>query len=236
MVRSEEIGVYGSQHFVNTHQELLDRTIAALLMDGIVVSTPDRIIVLDGWSHSQFMEQVTTVALIAALETSWDMPDLRVTPEPDRRALIVGSHTEAVHIAPSALINLSRALAWEGFDVDGIPCGQSVTVEDLAMADLVVVLPVIDYPSTDGDVTVYDEAWNEEEIKALLSYVEQGGLLVLANSAHRILLGLVFDANEDWGDLNALAEPFGVVFGEGGFSSASVQTEREHPLRVLSCN
>jgi hypothetical protein len=51
---SEEIGIYGSQHFVNTHQELLDRTMAALLMDGIIVSTPGPIILLDGWSHSRF--------------------------------------------------------------------------------------------------------------------------------------------------------------------------------------
>jgi hypothetical protein len=300
---SEEIGIYGSHHFVNSYQELLDRTIAALVMDGIIVSTPERILVLDGWSYSQFgdrqlrfpnylaevaashgiafdeiqdyqsimsdngifsgfvtqaglafgseqgdyahspydtaataqglgdlMEDVATVVLIAALETGQDEPDLRVTPEPDRRALIVASHTEVVHMAHCALIDLARALAWEGFDVDGIPYGQPVTAEDLATADLVVVLPVIDYPGTGGDVTVYDEAWSDEEVEALLSYVEQGGLLVLANSAHRILLGLVFDANEDWGDLNALSEPFGVVFEEGVLSSSGVQTEREHPL------
>jgi hypothetical protein len=300
---SEEIGIYGSQHFVNTHQELLDRTMAALLMDGIIVSTPGPILVLDGWSHSRFgnsqlafpnylarmaalrnvtidevedyqsigsdngvfsgfvtqaglafgseqgdyahspydtletarglghlMERVTSVALIAALETGQDKPEIQVTPEPDRRALIVASHTEVVHMAPTALIELDRALAWEGFDVDVIPYRQAVTSKDLANSELVVVLPAIDYPSSSGDLTLYDEAWSDNEIESLVTFVEQGGLLVLTNSAHRILFGMVFDANEDWQDVNALSEPFGVVFEGGTLSSSSARTQRAHPL------
>lgn len=297
---SEEIGIYGSLHFVNTHQELLDRTLAALLLDGIIVSTPEQVLVLDGWSHSRFgdrqlafpnyleqkaasrsitidevedfqgigsdngvfsgfvpqaglafgsergdyahspyddvetaqglgdlMEQVTTVALIAALETGHDRPELRVTPEPDRRALLVASHTEVVHMA---LIDLCRALAWEGFDVDVIPYGQAATSEELANADLVVVLPTIDYPSPDGDLTLYDEAWRDEEIGSLLAYVEGGGLLVLTNSANRILLGMVFEANEDKRDVNALSEHFGIVFEESSMSAARARIQEEHPL------
>jgi hypothetical protein len=300
---SEEVGIYGSQHFVNTHQELLDRTMAALLMDGIIVSTPGSILVLDGWSHSRFgnsqlafpnylaqmaalrditidevedyqsigsdnggfsgfvtqaglafgseqgdyahspydtletaqglgdlMERVATVALIAALETGQDEPELHVTPEPDLRALIVASHTEVAHMNPTMLIELDRALAWEGFDVDVIPYGQAVTPADLANSDLVVVLPVIDYPSPGGDLTVYDEAWGDKEIESLVTFVEQGGLLVLTNSANRVLFGWTFDANEDWQDVNLLSEYFGVVFGEGTLSSSSAQTQREHPL------
>jgi hypothetical protein len=300
---SEEIGIYGSQHFVNTHQELLDRTMAALLMDGIIVSTPGPIILLDGWSHSRFgdsqlafpnylnqkaasrnitihevedrqsiasdngifsgfvtqaglafgseqgdyahspydtletaqglgdlMEQVTTVALIAALETGQDRPELRVAPEPDRRALIVASHTEVVHMSPSALIDLDRALAWEGFDVDVIPYGQAVTSEDLANSELVVVLPIIDYPSPSGDLTLYDEAWSDEEIESMLAYVEQGGLLVLTNSANRILLGMVFEVNEDRQDVNALAKHFGIVFEDGALPPSSIRIREEHPL------
>ena len=300
---SEEIGIYGSQHFVNTHQELLDRTAVALLMDGIIVSTHSSVLILDGWSHSRFghsqlafpnhlaqmaasqsitiyavedlqgissdngafggfvtqaglafgseqgdyahspydtvetvqglgdlMEQVTAVALIAVLEIDLDLPDLRVTPEPDRRALIVASHTEAVHMTPATLIDLDRALAWEGFDVDVIPYGQAVTSADLANSELVVLLPVIDYASPSGDLTLYDEAWSEQEIESLVTYVEQGGLLVLTNSAKRILLGLVFDANEDWQDVNALSEHFGVVFEEGALSPSSARTQQGHPL------
>jgi hypothetical protein len=300
---SEEIGIYGSQYFVGTHSALLDRTLAALLIDGIIVSTPDQMLLLDGWSHSEFgdrqlafphyldrmaalrdvpilevqdwhgigsdsgafsgfvthaglafgseqgdythspydtvataqglgdlMERVTTVALIAALETGRDRPELHVTPEPNRRALIVASHTEVVHMGPSALVDLDRALAWEGFDVDVIPYGQAVTSRDLANSDLVVVLPAIDYPSPSGDVTLYDEAWGDQEIESLVTYVEQGGLLVLTNSARRILLGRVFGANEDSQDVNALSERFGVVFEEGAFASSSVQIHEGHPL------
>jgi pimeloyl-ACP methyl ester carboxylesterase len=301
---SEEIGLYGSQHFVNTHQELLDRTAAAFLMDGIIVSTPTSILVLDSWSYSRFgdgrltfpryleekahtqnitldevedyqgigsdngvfngfvpttgfafgskegdrahspydtldgvqglgdlMEQVTSLALIAAWETSQDLPELGVTPMPSHRAVIVASHTEVVHMTPATLVEMDRALAWEGFDVDVIPHGEAVTAADLDDAELVVVLPVIDYPGHGGDLQVYDEAWTAEEIEALVRYVEQGGLLVLTNSAHRIhLFGRVFDENEDWTDVNALSAHFGVVFEEGTLPSSSAQIQQEHPL------
>jgi hypothetical protein len=300
---SEEIGIYGSQHFVNTHQELLDITIAALLMDGIIVSTPDPVLILDGWSHSKFgksqlsfpnylekmaalqdisiyevedrqgiasdngvfsgfvtqaglavgseqgdyahspydtldtakglgdlMEEATTIALIAALETGRGGLELQVTPEPDRHALIVASHTEIVHMTPSALINLDLALAWEGFDVDVVPYGIGVTSKDLANADLVVVLPTIDYPSSSADLVLYDEVWGDEEIGALLAYVEQGGLLVLTNSANRILLGMVLEVNEDSQKINALSEQFGITFEEGLLPSSSVRIQGEHYL------
>jgi hypothetical protein len=300
---SEELWLYGSQHFVNTHQELLDRTVAAFLMDGITVATPGPILVLDGWSHSRFgnaqlafphylaqmaaarnipidevedyqavtsdnavfsgfvpqagfafgsennqyahspydtidvvrgmgdlIEQVTAMALGAALETGRDLPELRATPRPDRRALFVASHTEVAHMTPTTLVDLDRALAWEGFDVDVIPYGQTVTPADLADSDLVIALPVIDYPSPGGDLAVYDEMWNDEEIKALVTYVAQGGLLVSTNSANRILFGQAFDANEDWQDVNALSEHFGVLFEPGALSSSSAQIQREHPL------
>jgi len=41
---SEEIGFYGSQHFVNTHQEVLDRALAAFLLDGFTADQPGEII------------------------------------------------------------------------------------------------------------------------------------------------------------------------------------------------
>jgi Peptidase family M28 len=300
---SEELGLCGSQYFVDTHQELLDRTSAAFVMDGIIVSTPSSRLQLDGWSYSRFgnsalafprhlaqlaasqgitidavedvqglssdnsvfsgfvaqagfafgseqgdyahspyddvqtaqglgdlMEQVTAVALIAALDTEPNLPDLRVTPQPDRRALIVASHTEVVQMTPAMLVELDRALAWEGFDVDVIPNGQAVTSADLADSDLVVLLPVIDYPSPAGDPTVYDEAWTEPEIESLVTYVEQGGLLVLTNSANRIWLGSLLDSNEDWPDMNALSESFDVVFKEGPVSASSARIQQAHPL------
>jgi hypothetical protein len=300
---SEELGLCGSQYFVETHQELLDRTAAVFVMDGIIVSTPGPRLQLDGWSYSRFgndeltfpgrvarlaasqgiaidavedvqglssdnsvfsgfvtqagfgfgsqqgdyahspyddvqtvhglgglMEQVTAVALIAALDTAPYLRDLRVTPQPDRRALVVASHTEVVQMTPAMLIELDRALAWEGFDVDVVPHGQAVTSADLADSDLVVVLPVIDYPSPAGDPTVYDEAWTEPEIESLVTYTEQGGLLVLTNSAGRVWLGSLLDANEDWPDMNALSERFGVVFKGGVISASNGRIQQAHPL------
>jgi hypothetical protein len=302
---SEEIGFCGSQHFVNTHQELLDRTLAAFLMDGFTADQPGpTILAMQESSHVRFgnaqlpfsgylaekaqvyqipietvvdsaifssddgpfygfvphvrfafgsnrigmafhspydtlesvqdqgevMAQSVSMALIAALDTPQDAPDLRVTPEPERRALILATHTEVLHMTPTLLINLDRALAWEGFDVDVIPYGQSPTSDDLTDADLVWVLPVIDYPSADGDLTLYDEEWRADEIDLLATYVEQGGLLVLTNSANRLFFGQVSDANEDWEKINALAAPFGVSYESVPFPITAARVASAHPL------
>jgi len=300
---SEEIGLFGSQYYVTTHQELLDHTTAALLMDDIIVSTPGPTLVLDGWSHSVFgnsqlvfpehlaqlaalqgitidtvedqqgissdnsifsgfvtqagfasgsiqgdyahspydtvevaqglgdlMQQVTSVVLMAAMETDPNLPGLHVTPKPDRRALIVASHTENVHMTPTMLINLDRSLAWEGFDVDMIPYGQAVTSSDFADTDLVIVLPVTDYPSAASNMTIYDEAWSEPEIEELVTYVEQGGLLVLTNSANQLWFGTFSNENEDWHDVNPISIHFGIVFEEGRLFASEAQTQQEHPL------
>jgi hypothetical protein len=302
---SEELGEYGSQHFVNTHQELLDRTLAAFLMDGY---TADRagptILAMQEASYARFgdarlpfseylsqraraygisiemaidsdyissddgpfygfvpavrfafgskaigdrfhspydtvesvqdqgevMEQSAAMALIAALETPVVAADLRVTPEPEHRALIIATHTEALHMSPTMLIHLDRSLSWEGFDVDVVPYGQSPTPADLADTDLVLVLPVVDYPSLDGDPTLYDEQWHAEEIELLVSYVEQGGFLILTNSANRLFQDRAADANEDWEDANALAARFGIRYQGVPFISIRARVEGTHPL------
>jgi len=38
-----------------------------------------------------------------------------------RRAVVVSSQTEAVHMAASNLIELGMTLAWRGFDIDVVP-------------------------------------------------------------------------------------------------------------------
>jgi len=302
---SEELGFYGSQHFVNTHQELLDRTVAAFLMDGFTAYEPGpTILAMQEASHAPFgntqlpfaeylsqqagaygipiemvidsdfissddgafygfvphvrfafgslaigerfhgpydtvesvqdqgrvFEQSVRMALVAALNTPLDARDLHVTPEPERRALIVATHTEVLQMTPTQLIHLDRALAWEGFDVDVIPYGQSLTSSDLADADLVLVLPVIDYPSAEGDLSLYDEQWRADEIELLTSYVEQGGFLVLTNSAHHLFRGRAGVANEDWQDANALAAPFGISFRSVPFSTIRARVVGDHPL------
>ncbi|MBN2146662.1 MAG: hypothetical protein JW726_04705, partial [Anaerolineales bacterium] len=176
------------------------------------------------------MELSASMALIAALETPLDAPDLHVTPEPERRALFIATHTEVLHMSPALLSHLDRALAWEGFDVDVIPYGQSLSSADLADAGLVVVLPVIDYPSVDGDVNLYDEQWRPDEIELLVNYVEQGGFLILTNSANRLFLGQVAEANEDWEDANALAAPFGINYGGAPFRTIRALVASAHPI------
>ena len=310
---SEEIILYGSAHFVATHQELLDRTLAMLQidclsrpLDGISayldlvawsygrlgddrLTWPDYLaqaaarrgvktfqrdvpeVYSDNSTFSGFdvpnadliykgpamettggfhyaghvhdpydtvelarevgdvLEQMAQVALVAALETGRDNPTLRVAPTPDQRALFVNSHTESVQMAPAAFTDLGMALAWEGFDVDMVPYGQAMTPADLENVALVIVSPVLDYPSPDGDPALYDEAWSQEEIDALDTYVAEGGLLVLTNSAHRLKYW-VQDPNEDWSDVNALATRFGVSYQDGTVSSTMAQTTGDHPL------
>ncbi|MBN1886364.1 MAG: M28 family peptidase [Thermoflexales bacterium] len=313
---SEEAGLYGSSHFVATHQELADRTLAMLQvdmlsypMDGIqarlelvtfpytwwgdgrltwpeylsqaagrlgIVTSPQENFGLES-DNSAFvgfgvpnanliykngeamerlgsvhyachihdpydtvelarqvgdvLEQMARVALAAALETGYDTPHLRVSPKPDRQALFVASHTEAVHMTPATFMALGATLEMYGFDVDMIPYGQPVTLAELENTDMVVALPVLDYPSPDGDPTLYDEAWTEPEIAALESYVAQGGFLVLANSARRLkYANVVLDPNEDWADGSALAERFGVSFQAGELASGKLWLERVSPL------
>jgi hypothetical protein len=313
---SEELGLYGSYHFVSTHQALLDRALAMLQVDCLTrpLDDVDGYLNLITWSYGRLgddrltwpeylaeagdrhgawtyaanyygvesdntgfsgfdvpnanliymdfpqmeriggvhyaghihdpydtvelarevgdaLEQMARVALAAALETGSDDPNLRVVPQPDRRALFVASHTESVHMSPTTLTDLGMALAWEGFDVDLIPYGQAVTPADLEDTALVVVLPVVDYPGPDGDPTLYDDEWGQEEITALEAYVAGGGLLVLTNSAHRLkYANWVLDPNEDWRDANPLATRFGVTYHDGTLSDTQAEITGESPL------
>jgi hypothetical protein len=181
--------------------------------------------------ESDAFVDMATIMLSAALATGADNPDLRATPPPDRRALFVGSHTEGIHMSPAGLVGLGMALVWEGLDVDMVPYGQAVTPDDLAGTDLVVALPVHDYPSPDYEPTPYDEAWTPAELDALESYVAAGGLLVLTNSDRRLkYLNLAYDGNEDWPDVNARAERFGVPYLAGLFATTTATVTGSHPL------
>jgi len=176
-------------------------------------------------------EDMAAVMLTAALQTAGEAPRLRITPEPDRRALLVGAHTEAAHMSGASFTEFGMALAWEGIDVDAIGYGQPLTAADLEDTDLVVALPVHDYPSEEGDVSLYDEAWTEEEIDAIEDWVRSGGLLVLTNSAHRLkYANYVYEANEDWSDVNAIGDRFGVHFSAGGLTGSTATASGNHPL------
>ncbi|MFN2183788.1 MAG: M28 family peptidase, partial [Anaerolineae bacterium] len=313
---SEELGAYGSAHFVATHQELLDRTLGMLQIDCLThpleripakltlttwsygrqgdrsIPWPDYVSSLAGkWGvetvpqneyavesdngtfagfgvpntnliyksgpmgrygpihyaaqiHDPYdtaerarevgdvLEGMAQVALAVVLETGVEDAPPRVAPEPDLRALFVASHTEAPMMTPIGLTDLGQTLALAGFDVDLVPYGQAVTAADLEGAALVFVPAVVDFPSQRGDLSVYDEAWSEGEIQALEDYVATGGLLVLANSAHRLKFGSsMVDANEDWRSLNALSERFGISYRFGTVYEKVFWVEKgSHPL------
>jgi len=123
------------------------------------------------------------------------------------------------------------ALAWEGIDVDTVPYGRELTAADLEDTDLVIALPVHDYPSAEGDLSLYDESWTPNEIDLLEDWVRAGGLLVLTNSAHRLkYVNYVYEDNEDWSDANALAERFGVQYSAGGLADSTAAVISGHPL------
>ena len=59
-------------------------------------------------------------------------------------------------------------------------------------------------------------AWSAEGIDVLREYLEDGGLLVILNSGHRLKHRYPpLDENEDWSDVNALSQVFGVSFYDG---------------------
>lgn len=311
----EELGLYGSSHFVTTHQELLDRTVAMLEIDCLTrpLDGIDATLDLVGWSYRAFgypilewpeylthvvgnagidtipvdipypysdnsvfeayavpnadlifenewdmqnaggvhyaghihdpydtvelaaevadvLVDMTHVALSAALEIRPDL-ELRTPPLPKKHAVFVASHTESVHMTPSAFMDLGKALAMEGFDLDVIPYGQPVTPSDLQDVDLVVVLPIQDYPAQTWAEDLYDESWEDAELVVLEDYVSQGGFLIVTNSTYRLKFGgSLLDANEDWGDQNPLVSKFGITFQEGAFQGKKIRLDSDHPL------
>ena len=163
--------------------------------------------------EAEQFERLTRVMLSAALDTGAQQPNLRVTPPSTGRAVFVGSHTEAVHMAPLIFTDLGTILAWEGLDLDLMSYGEPLTAAALEEADLVVVLPVHDYPNEYANADLYDEEWAAAEVSVLVEYVEDGGLLVLTNSATRLgPFAYPRESNEDLGDLNLVASEFGLEY------------------------
>lgn len=171
------------------------------------------------------LEGMVKVALAAAVETGWDRPTLRVPPAPQNRALVVASHTETPDIAPTALLELGMALAWEGFDVDLIPYGQTLSAADLEGVSLVLLLPTLDYPGNNS------KAWSDEEVALLEQYVNQGGFLILTNSAANLAMNrMLSDLNEDSLAINVLAGRMGIHFKMGVLTAPLVKSNSTHAL------
>ena len=167
--------------------------------------------------ESKALMEMARLSLLTILEVGEERPDLRATSPEQGRAVFVGTHTEAIYMGPSALSDFAMALEWNGLDVDLIPFGESISPQDLEGAQIVFALPTIDYPSREaGSLGAYDVSWSAEEIETLRGYVEDGGLLVILNSRYRLKYAYPpMDENEDWSDMNALSQVFGVTFYDG---------------------
>jgi len=165
--------------------------------------------------------QMAQVAMRSLVSLGEERPDLRPSQEKVGRVVFVGTHTEVTGMTPAALTAFAMAMEYMGLDVDLVPYGATLAASHLFDADMVIVLPSIDYPSeAAGSVDWYDVEWKGEEIEVLRQYVEEGGLLVLTNSAHRLkyFYYAPFEENEDWSDMNDLAQAFGVEFLPGEIS------------------
>jgi len=158
--------------------------------------------------------EMAQIALRTIVGLGEGRPELRTTRPNEGRAVFVSTQTEPAYMSPSALTDFAMALEFSGLDVDLIPYGATLSAEDLEGAKAVFALPTIDYPSQEaGSLAWYDVVWTEGEIEILREYVESGGLLVVVNSRYRLKYGYPpLDENEDWADMNALAEVFGIAF------------------------
>ncbi len=181
-------------------------------------------------AEAEQFERLTRVLLSAALDTGALDPDLRVTPAPSSRVVFVATHTESVHMAPLLFTDFGTILAWEGLDLDVVPFGETLTSAHLENASMVVVLPVHDYPSEIADVDLYDEAWTAPEVAVLADFVDNGGFLVLTESAARLgPFGRPRESNEDSCDLNTVAHEFGIDFS-GHVLGSEAEVTGSHEL------
>jgi hypothetical protein len=174
---------------------------------------------------AEFVE-MTRVMLAAALELGTLQPDLRVTPSPSRRALMVASHTESFGI--TFLRELGAALSWEGFDVDLIPYGQAITPAELKDVGIVILPPALNSPRHASEI------WSENELSTLAGYVENGGFLVVVNSGYDYASTIIHNSlNQDKRFANALLEPMGIRFKLGGTGNDNTALAvAEHPLTL----
>jgi len=167
--------------------------------------------------ESEALMEMARLALVTILEVGEAGLDLHTTGAPQGRTVFVGTHTEPLYMGPGSLTDFAMALEYAGLDVDLFPYGQTFSPQDLEGAQVVFALPTIDYPSREAaSLAAYDVSWGAEEIETLRAYVEDGGLLVILNSRHRLKYAYPpLDENEDWSDMNALSEVFGVTFYDG---------------------
>jgi hypothetical protein len=177
------------------------------------------------------LEAMAQVVYDVVVQTENASRPFHLAPDPEGRVVLIGTHTESVHLSPTAWIDFGMELGLHGYDLDLIPHGQTFTLDELEGADLVIVLPPIDYqPGTEATEPV-DITWLSEEAEILQAYVEAGGRLMMVNSSHRLKFGnQPLDENEDRLAMNQIAGQFGISFREGVIPGGSIRLEEGHPL------
>ncbi|MGQ9626586.1 MAG: M28 family peptidase [Anaerolineae bacterium] len=173
--------------------------------------------------EKEAFHQMATWTLTSLLSfadpTDGERPSFRYIKPSEGRAVFIASHTESPSMNLLGLVHLSQNLIHNGLDVDWAPYGRALSSADLEGAELVFALPVMDYPLSEGGP--YDEVWAGPEIEALDDYVRRGGLLVLVAS----------DAdNEDWADMNQLAQRFRTRFEGRVLNAGQARIVATHPL------
>jgi hypothetical protein len=143
-----------------------------------------------------------------------------------RKVVFLANHTESPHMTPTGFPEFSLALMNAGYEITVVPYGETLSPADLEGADLVVVLPVYDYPVGEDTKNSYDTSWTQEEAKVLDAYAQNGGIVLVVNSGTRLkLYNRMYDINEDWADLNTLTDQWGIHFNKVGANSSTVSVQ-----------
>ena len=179
------------------------------------------------------LRDMARLALAAALSGNAQIDF--VQHDPQKQAVFLANHTEAPHMTPSGLSRFSKSLIRAGYGITVIPYGEPLTTQHISGADLVVALPAYDYPLTDAYPAAYDTGWTAVEAAILNEYVEQGGKLLVVNSANRLkLFNRIAEPNEDWSDLNVLTNQWGVNFTTAGVDEATAAVTADGWLQQVS--
>lgn len=174
-------------------------------------------------------QQMAQIAVMTALLPA-NLPSFREKTKDQPRVVFVASHTEDVLMTPAALFDLGMAFENAGMDVDTVPYGKELTSDDLKGASLVIALPVIDLPANDANAA-YDESWQASEIEVMKEYVRSGGTLIITNSARRLkYYNTIYEPNEDWSEMNVLADEFGIKYTGTGNLPTSTTSINSSPF------
>jgi len=145
---------------------------------------------------------------------------------PEKKVVFLANHTEAPQMTPAGFVAFSQALEVAGYEISVIPYGAALSSDSIASAELVVALPVYDFPIMDDQTSGYDTGWTREEAAIIDAYVRNGGKLLVVNCGARLkLVNRVMDLNEDWSDLNLLTEQWGVHFTRIGARAQTINAE-----------